>query len=256
MGSYKGKSFFRFAGIRDLRMPASLTCECAFVLPLFFLAAVTLILFMNAVSLQVRTDLDLSNRVRQMAVLAGEASQAAGAAGVTGPESGSGEKTGETLWIDLPGVRVYDFPVSLIPQAHIKVAARARVYPWVGIRSWSGTDYEAGSDESEMVYVTDNREVYHTHADCTHLDLTIIATTLDDVGKLRNADGKKYKPCSGFPKNYSGTIYVTAQGDYYYPSLSYGSLTRHVHLVKKSDLPALPLCERCAGKDAHRHEAA
>ena len=260
------RAFFRDAPVLKTLRPASLTAECAFILPLFFLAAVTLILFMNAVSLQVRTNFDLSNKARQLAVTAGEAQTAftaagggspAGAADEAGTDPGSGKRLSGSVWIDLSATEIYRFPISLIPKTEVKVATRARVYPWVGIRSWSGTAYEAGPGSGEMVYVTDNREVYHTHADCTHLDLTIIATTLDDVGKLRNEDGKKYRPCDGFPSGHTGTIYVTARGDYYYPSLNYGSLTRHVHLVRRSELPYLPLCERCAGKDrAEQHEAA
>lgn len=259
------RTFFREAPLKKTLRSASLTVECALILPLFFMAAVTLILFMNAVSLQVRTDLALSNSARQLACAAGLAANAADAAGLAGGgneshDAGSnagGEGDDEAVWIDIPVSKTYQFPVSLIPHLSVKVAARARVYPWIGIRSWEGTSYAAGEGASDMVYVTDNQEVYHTHADCTHLDLTIIATTLDDVGRLRNADGRKYKPCRGFPPDYTGVIYVTAQGDFYYPSTAYGSLTRHVHLVRLSDLPALPLCGRCARKDGeHSHAAA
>ena len=56
------------------------------------------------------------------------------------------------------------------------------------------------NDSDEMVYITDNESVYHTHADCTHLDLTIIETTTDAVGSLRNKYGQKYKKCDYFPK--------------------------------------------------------
>ena len=225
---------------------ASLTVECAFVLPLFFLASVTLILFMNAVGLQVKTGIELSNTARQTAAYAGAAGEALDAAG-----------DGEAVWIDLPRVATYSFPVSLIPGLSVRVAAEAHVYPFVGIRDWSGTSYGAGDGSGGMVYVTDNREVYHTHADCTHLDLTIIAVPFSSVSDLRSEDGRRYKPCAGFPAGYTGTVYVTARGEYYYPSTAYGSLTRHVHLVREPEAAGLPLCERCARRDAgHVHAAA
>jgi len=232
--------------IRRTYRRASLTVECAFVLPLFFLASLTLILFMNAVGLQAKTGLELSNTARQAAAIAGAAGEALNA-----------ETDGEAAWIDLPRVVRYSFPVSLIPGLSVKVAAQAHVYPFVGIRDWADTAYGAGSGTGEMVYVTDNREVYHTHSDCTHLDLTIVAVPFEAVGGLRNEDGSRYRPCAGFPAGYTGTVYVTACGEYYYPSTAYGSLTRHVHLVRESEAAGLPLCERCARRDtAHGHAAA
>ena len=137
---------------------------------------------------------------------------------------------------------------GLLPVPKLKIAVRARVYPWIG-----GTiPLSAGAAEGSggMVLVTDNQEVYHTHADCTHLDLTIIETTTEQVSSLRSRDGSRYKPCRGFPKGYTGKVYVTAEGTYYYPSLDYAALTRHVHLVDAADHPELKECERCRAREA------
>lgn len=100
-----------------------------------------------------------------------------------------------------------------------------------------------------MVYVTQNESVYHTHADCTHINLTIIKTDMAGIANLRNAYGRKYRKCSNFPYDYDGPVYVTATGDYYYPSLEYGSLTRHVCMKKRSECRGLRKCERCEARD-------
>ena len=50
---------------------ASLTVECAITLPFFFLSVIMLISFMDAVGLHAEKSLELSNRVRQMAMYAG-----------------------------------------------------------------------------------------------------------------------------------------------------------------------------------------
>ena len=82
------------------------------------------------------------------------------------------------------------------------------------------------------------------HEDCTHLDLTIIATTTDEVGSLRNEYGARYRKCDYFPSGYTGPVYVTAKGDRYYPSLNYGGVTRHdsgrLQLCLRSFDPVLP----------------
>jgi hypothetical protein len=222
--------------IRKMKQ-ASLTIEAAFVLPLFFLAMVTLIVFMDAVGMQVRGNLELSNRARRLAMDAAAASSAAGKNGISG------------VWIDLTETRTYTFPFSMIPVPGIALTERARVYPWIGYEQ--GSDDASDSDrEDEMVYVTDYGSVYHTHADCTHLDLTIIATTTDEVGSLRNDYGEKYRKCDYFPDGYTGTVYVTAKGDRYYPSLKYAGITRHVRLIRKSEAGSVHECERCAARDA------
>ena len=61
--------------------------------------------------------------------------------------------------------------------------------------------------------------------------------------------GRKYKPCDGFPPGYRGTVYITAKGDYYYPSLDYPSLTRSVRIESLDDTCGRPKCSRCAERD-------
>ena len=213
---------------------ASLTVECAAVLPLFVIAMLTLIVFMDAVRLETAKNLQLSNKARKLASAAGAA----------------GEKTGD-LWIDLGRTEKLAFPFPTFGIAPVKVAVRARVYPFVGSDKGIGGMYDGGSGEdSGLVYVTDNGEVYHTHGDCSHLDLTIIKTDKAGVQYLRNVDGQLYRRCRGFPGGYEGTVYVTATGRYFYPSTDYNSLTRHVHIVKHSEYKGLKQCKRCAARDA------
>ena len=213
----------------------SLTLESALVLPLFFFTVVTLASFMDAVGLQTRTNLSLLGQAERTALMAGAAGELAG----------RGEKD---FWIDLSYTEPFTCGYGLLPVPKLKIAVRARVYPWIG-----GTiPLSAGAAEGSggMVLVTDNQEVYHTHADCTHLDLTIMRTSMGNVKNLRNEYGSRYRPCDGFPKNYDGPVYVTAKGEYYYPSTDYNSLTRHVRMVSKTECPELHICERCAAMDA------
>ncbi len=225
----RGRKTFRCAFSKTLTQ-ASLTIECAMTLPLFVMACTVLLLLVSLPGRCAEEMLDLSNKARQMAVYSS-------VLGGTGTE-----------WIDLPS-----FVTERIPffSQTVRVPVRARCRVWAGADEGafsSASGSSAGSDP--LVYVTDHESVYHTHADCTHLDLTILATDTEHVGSLRNIYGERYKKCEGFPKGYSGPVYVTSKGDRYYPSTDYGGLTRHVRMVSSSETGGLPLCERCAAKDA------
>lgn len=219
----KGKTF----------LSASVTVECALALPLWFFAVITLISFMQAVKIQNVKNLELSNCARSIAMY-----------------SGVIESEGEGTWIDLSQTYTFRYPGALGSIAPLRIALRARVYPWIGYGGEEPlTDGSGENGGSDTVYLTDNGAVYHTHADCTHLDLTIMRTTVSDVKHLRNEYGSRYKPCDSFPDNYDGPVYVTAKGDYYYPSTEYNSLTRHVRMVHQSECSELHKCERCAARD-------
>lgn len=222
--------------IRDAAR-ASLTLEAALVLPLYLMACVVLISVMNAVRIQGERNLELSNKARKTAAAAALAGERA-----------------DGFWIDISSNYYYKYLFSVPGADGVRIATRARVYPWIGADADAFSDGAGGTDAGTMVFVTENESVYHTHADCSHLDLTIIKTTTAEVGGLRNVDGRKYKPCSGFPKGYSGTVYVSESGEYYYPTENYGSLTRHISIVKKDECGNLPLCTRCAQMDARERQ--
>ena len=208
-----------------------MTAECAFVLPLFLMAVLVMLSLPDLIGDLCSENLVLSNRARELAVYAG-------AAGGTG-----------TAWIDLTQTVRPKISFSVFGTGGIRAEARARVRAWTG---FDASDFSTESDdpgEAQTFYVTDYESVRHTHADCTHLDLTVIRTDTDTVGSLRNVYGDRYKKCDGFPSGYAGTVYVTAKGDRYYPSLDYAGLNRHVHITTSDDAEDLPLCSRCAARD-------
>ena len=213
---------------------ASLTLECAAVLPLYLIACVVLIMLMNAVKIQGTKNLELSNKVRVLAEAA--------------PLAGSGSDSG-SRWIDIRKIERFRFPVSFPGIPKLRILLRARVYPWTGCDGnlFAGSGNDNGSSE-HTVLVTENRSVYHTDPDCTHLDLAVFKSTTSEIRNLRNAYGRKYKKCRGFPKNYSGPVYAAAKGDFYYPSENAGSLIRHVSIVSEKECAGLTECERCAAK--------
>ena len=233
------------AGRRSL-LPASLTAEAALSLPLFLMAVITLLVFLSLPGKLSEQTLRLSGRARALASAAGTVSGAV-SPGSAGPSAGS---PAADLWIDLPETLTMSAPFAALPVSPVRLAVRARVRAWTGGGEGTFSAYDgAGSGSGDTVYVTDYESVYHTHADCTHLDLTILISDTAHVGSLRNAYGSRYKPCSGFPKGYHGPVYLSKNGDCYYPRADDPGLTRHVHVVGSEDAAGLPLCERCAAHD-------
>ena len=214
---------------------ASLTAECALVLPLFLMVCVIAFLFLGLIGQRSEKELQLLDRAKKTAAYGAPIAE-------------------EEWWIDLPSAVRMDVPFLPVRHDAVTLLVRARVRVWNGAHE--GAFDSSGSDQTDdtLVYVTDHQSVYHTHADCTHLDLTVTKTDTAHVHTLRNKYGKRYKPCKGFPKGYTGTVYLTPQGDYYYPTPDYGSLIRHVHMAVLSDVEDLPVCTRCRQRDgAHAH---
>ena len=206
----------------------SLTVEAAFILPLFFLSMTGIALAMNVLGGSVEKNIDLSNKARTAAMYAGAA--------------------GDTdLWVDLRSTYEYEIPISPFPLPKIRVPVRARVRVWSGKGSGTLSGNEPDPSDSETVYVTDYESVYHTDPECTHLSLSVRSVPYDRISKLRNIYGSRYRKCDGFPKDYTGPVYFTDKGDRYYPSPDYGGITRHVRIVKRSDVTNLRICQRCGG---------
>ncbi len=213
------------------RCASSLTVECALILPLFLMGVLTMLSAIDLVGELTARNLALSNEARKIALYDA-------AAGDSAPE-----------WVDLTAAVTPRISFSALPVRLVRADARARVRSYIGFES---SDFASSGEENvsgDTVYVSDYESVYHTHPDCTHLDLTVFETDTGSVGSLRNAYGKRYKPCDGFPSGYTGKVYVTAKGDYYYPSPDRGPLTRHVHVVSPDDVPDLCICSRCRERD-------
>jgi len=221
---------------RRARLCGSVTVEAALVLPLYLMAVITVASFLKTEALSSKRVLELSNTARKIASY-----------------SGIVQTEGNGIFIDL-----FDRVALGLPFAEVfgvespGISVRARVYPWVGYEAEGG-----GEDDGEtIVYVTDNRSVYHLSSKCTHISLGIFKASQSEIMNLRNTDGKRYKKCEGFPEGYAGAVYAGVSGDYYYPSLEAAPLTRHVRAVKLSECGDIPPCSRCGGAAAEVQEAA
>ena len=114
-------------------------------------------------------------------------------------------------------------------------------------RAYGGYVPHEGQEEDRdpTVYITDNREVYHTRLSCTHICLTI-----RDAGTIKSImTASRYDACEKCIGKgvIPARLYVTPYGECYHASLSCSGLKRSVRAVKLSQVAGLRMCSRCAG---------
>ncbi len=100
---------------------------------------------------------------------------------------------------------------------------------------------EEKNDESteQYVYVTDNREAYHSTRFCTHLDLST------SVAFLEEAINMGYYPCEYCGDEKSEIVLITDYGDKYHTRGNCSGLKRTIYRVKLSEIGGVPGCLRC-----------
>lgn len=222
---------FRRRGFRR----GSLTVEAAWSVPLFFLCVVTLVCMMQ----MYEKTADRVVKLQQTAEQTGAAVSLAG--------------SGTASVIDLNIPFLYKPRFYPAPLPGVLIGTRARVHAWTGREAGDGEG--AGSDDasrSRLVYVTENQSVYHTHSGCSHLDLTVLQVSSDQLSYMRNENGGKYHPCEKcVGKQEAGSVvYVSPQGDCYHNSETCSGLTRNVRMIPETEIDGLPECSRCRAMDA------
>jgi len=111
-------------------------------------------------------------------------------------------------------------------------------------RAYVGASNETNSKENitseEYVYITDNRDVYHTTRQCTHLLLSI------QTSDLNYAISAGYLPCAFCGNNENKSyVLITNQGNKYHLIASCSGLKRTIYRVKKSEINGMGGCMRC-----------
>lgn len=88
------------------------------------------------------------------------------------------------------------------------------------IETWLGEDKSGiwkDDAESEMVYITENSDVFHRKRQCSSLSVTIMEISIDKVSTARNENGGKYHECSSCKKRgFKDIVYITPYGDEYH----------------------------------------
>ena len=259
--------------VRVLRQKASLTVECAVVLPLFFFAVVILagILDLYRITTVIQSILcesakelgmyaycqeddtqspvgTVSNAVCQIYVRRKVQEKLTGEAllGVVGGVHGINlaQSVYENGRISLKASFFYQAPFTPFQTFPVRLQVQGQARAWIGY-----TPKEEMLQEEEMVYVTDWESVYHTSASCSHLRLSVQGMSYSHAEQKKNIYGEKYHSCERCMEigEKPTTVYVTSTGNRYHKDKECGGLTRHVKLVKKSQVKHLNVCDRCGG---------
>lgn len=262
-----GKLYKKRKEMYSLQPSASLTLESAFVFPFFFLTIVILISFLDLFRIQSILTSSLSQSARELGMYAyctekNEASPV----GIVNDTicmayaknrlyshlknenlsdislSGSTYRNGI---ISLKATCMLKSPVSLFPVKPVKLTASASAQAWTGYDGDKYANMDLASQE-EMVYITESQSVYHSEADCTHLKLSISETKKNSLPQKRNIYGEKYHACEKcITGQESSSFYITETGNRYHSTKNCSGLTRHVKLIKKSEIGDLHICSRC-----------
>ena len=196
---------------------ASLTIEAAMVLPVFIFALLTLA---SLISMKQKA-MDIQEEMfTETADIAFDETD--------GPEYRELSVKRELF----PVIRMFG-PLS------VKVERKCLFHVWNG--------YGGGYfPDDEVVYVTEDSEVYHRDRNCSHLKLTVTQTDGSLVSSLRNVYGSRYKSCGICHSKLSdGKLYITPDGDRYHNSASCSALKRTVYPVRLSEVKDKRPCSRC-----------
>lgn len=256
----------------SLRQKGSLTAECAFVLPLFFLAMVVLVSLLDLYRLHILIQTTLCEGAKELGMYAycteddsdspvGTVTDAVCIAYGTGKVRetlegenlmgiqggingvfllGSGFENGT---VTLKAAFLYSGPGKLFSFFPVKVQILGQAQAWTG---YDGSLFPASPAE-ELVYITEWQSVCHTSRECTHLKLSISSVSLRNIEEQVNQYGGHYYPCERcIDDNFKGSsVYVTRTGSRYHCSRDCGGLTRSVTAVKRSEVQNLNICSRC-----------
>ncbi len=205
----------------------SLVAEAAMVLPLFLLAMLTIAGMLTAYSRQITMTEKLLETAERTAVY-----RAATASSETA---------------DIPLVKSESF----VPSVRLPGLGKWRLTAVVRVRAWIGYTGDLGGadmsfDDTELVYISDNREAYHTSPDCSYLDIHLLAMEKKQAASAKNELGQRYTACDKCCRGMgNGTVYVSGRGSHYHSTTGCSGLSRSPTMVSRKDVGHLPLCTRC-----------
>lgn len=116
-------------------------------------------------------------------------------------------------------------------------------------RAWTGYDVTGQmSDmtaEDPMVYVTETGTVYHLNRNCTYLNPSIEAVSVETAAGRRNASGAKYVPCGSCGSRAGAEVYITNYGTSYHGLLTCPGLKRTIYTIPLSEVGGRGRCSKC-----------
>ena len=147
-------------------------------------------------------------------------------------------------------------PVSMFGIISIPVEQELEYRYFTGIGAESQLSEEDEEEESEeddrIVYITEEKVVYHQSLSCPALNLVIRTCDFSDVGSQRNLGGGKYYACEKCARRKKApeTVYIAREGDRYHYRRDCSGLKRTITEIKLSEAKKTRRpCKRCNPKN-------
>lgn len=251
------------------KVPAGMTVEAAFVVPMFLFFFVTLCSSVEMIRLQGNMRLALWNTGRKLSVYeyvssSGEESALwqevkDGAVAYTYVKAELVDFLGQQYLENAPiasGADGLQFLESELftddGRMDVIVTWKAEAVPFrMASRYyghvWNGYDIlNAKKLQRDLVYVAETGEVYHEDRNCTHLTLSVKGTSMEKALASRNCYGSRYSACD---RCVEGTrwdeVYITDEGDCYHFERYCPGLKRTVFEIERVHAAKYRPCSRC-----------
>lgn len=252
----------RAAEKRTVTAKASVTVEAAFAIPLFLFAVLSLIYLLEVQSIRFSVQaaaqsackaaaedvvlLPVMNIIKMEQDMVGligsdrmdRSILVGGSEGLSLSRTRKSSLSGE---IDM----VVDYAVRLPFPKFMNLTAQFREE--LKIKGWTGyTRGIGGTEDDQIVYISDTGLVYHEDYQCTYLQLSIRFVAFDELEMIRNESGGRYYRCEKCVHGDTmAGVYVTNTGGKYHNSLQCSGLKRTIYAVKKSEVGIRGGCSRC-----------
>lgn len=123
-----------------------------------------------------------------------------------------------------------------------RMANRYYAHIWNGY----GLPGEEGGCGTQMVFVTENTDVYHLDESCTHLRLSVRQVSAQELDSVKNQYGRPYQACVRCIKEDWGVfLYITEKGDCYHLVRECPGLKRTVYSISMKEAAGYRPCSRC-----------
>lgn len=118
------------------------------------------------------------------------------------------------------------------------------------LRKWMGEQDEAVQNQN-IVFITKESEVYHESKTCTYLNPSIRCVELDQIEKMRNQGGEKYRPCRYCRQHgkQQNQCFITEDGNRYHTDQNCSRLKRTIFEILRSEIGERRPCSKCGRED-------
>jgi len=212
----------------------SLTVEAALILPLFLLASLTMLSFIDVMRMSIERQIQQQEIMRQGAVYANLLGTA-----VQGREGD---------YIKINYMQPITLPVGGFGYKKVFVRQKGLVHIFNG---YDDTYGDKVGWQQAYVYVAKRGEVYHKKRSCQALNVSVRKVSGKRIKKERNTDGKIYRACGFCMKGYdkhkdsSEELFVTDYGLNYHVRINCPELTRTVRVIKIEETGGKRACKLC-----------